>query len=267
MAIANAVAFLLYLCCSAILIRGFVRSEHAEARLSVPAGILTVLALLFHAADIFFTMWFAGGWTLNLATTLSMIAWLMALFAMLGGFKWPQAHPGIAVYPLVALILMFKVDAPSPNATALSDPALEWHILLSLMAYSLLTLAAFTAIVLGIQEKQLHRHNLSRWLRRLPPLQSTEKALFQLLLAGFVLLTLGLITGFIFLNDLFAQQLLHKTVLSIAAWLIFGGLLFGRWRFGWRSQTAVRWTLSGFVLLLLAYIGTKLIIEFLLTAN
>lgn len=267
MAIANAVAFLLYLCCSAILIRGFVRSENTAARLSVPAGILTVLALLFHAADIFFTMWFAGGWILELATTLSIVAWLMALLAMLGGFKWPQAHPGIAVYPLVALILMFKVDAPYTTAKALSDPALEWHILLSLMSYSLLTLAACTAIVLGIQEKQLHRHNISRWLRRLPPLQSTERALFQLLISGFALLTLGLITGFIFLNDLFAQQLLHKTVLSIAAWLIFGGLLFGRWRYGWRSQTAVRWTLGGFALLLLAYIGTKLVIDFLLTAN
>lgn len=267
MAIANAVAFLLYLCCSAILIRGFVRSENTTARLSVPAGILTVLALLFHAADIFFTMWFAGGWILDLATTLSLVAWLMGLLALLGGFKWPQAHPGIAVYPLVALILMFKVDAPASSAKTLTDPALEWHILLSLMSYSLLTLAAFTAVVLGIQEKQLHRHNLSRWLRRLPPLQSTEKALFQLLIAGFTLLTLGLITGFIFLNDLFAQQLLHKTVLSIAAWLIFGGLLFGRWRYGWRSQTAVRWTLGGFALLLLAYIGTKLVIDFLLTAN
>lgn len=267
MAIANAVAFLLYLCCSAILIRGFVRSEHASARLSVPAGILTVLALLFHAADIFFTMWFAGGWILDLATTLSIVAWLMAFLAMLGGFKWQQAHPGIAIYPLVALILMFRVDAPSTSATALSDPALEWHILLSLMSYSLLTLSAITAIVLGIQEKQLHHHKPSGWLRRLPPLQSTEKALFQLLYAGFALLTLGLITGFIFLNDLFAQQLLHKTVLSIAAWLIFGGLIFGRLRYGWRSQTAVRWTLSGFVFLLLAYIGTKLVIKFLLTAN
>lgn len=263
MAIANALAFLLYLSSSVILIRDFVKRDHNANKLALPIGILTTLALLFHAADIYFTMKFAQGWDLSLMSMLSIAAWLMAFIAMLTGMRSPIAHPGIVVYPLVALCLMFRVEAPS-NQQTLSDPALEWHILLSLTAYALLALAAMQSIILAIQEKQLRHKNAGGLLRKLPPLQTMEKALFQLLNAGFILLTLGLITGFVFVDDFIAQHVAHKTVLSIIAWLVFAGLLWGRMQYGWRSQTAVKWTLSGFGFLLLAFVGSKLILEFLI---
>ena len=82
--------------------------------------------------------------------------------------------------------------------------------------------------------------------------------------SGFALLSAGLLTGIFFLEDIFAQHLVHKTVLSIVAWLVFGILLWGRWRFGWRGRTAIRWTLSGFVVLLLAYFGSKFVLELIL---
>lgn len=264
MAIANALAFLLYLCCSVILIRGFVKRDPQHSASILPVGIVTVLALTFHASHIFFTMQHAGGWDLSLLSTLSIATWLMALLAMIGGFRWPVSHPGIVVYPLVALSLMFQVEAPGGSGKALEDPALEWHILLSLSAYSLLALAAIQAVILAIQEKHLRQHHVGRLMRQLPPLQTMESALFQLIISGFVLLSIGLITGFFFINDFFAQQIAHKTVLSIIAWLVFGGLLWGRFRFGWRSQTAVRWTLIGFGILLLAYVGSKFVLEYIL---
>jgi ABC-type uncharacterized transport system permease subunit len=90
-----------------------------------------------------------------------------------------------------------------------------------------------------------------------------ETALFQLIITGFVLLTIGLITGLMFVDDLLAQHLLHKTVLSILAWCIFAGLLWGRFRYGWRGKTAVKWTLTGFALLLLAYMGSQFVLEYL----
>jgi len=79
-----------------------------------------------------------------------------------------------------------------------------------------------------------------------------------------VLLTFTLLTGALFVGDLFGQHLIHKTVLSIIAWLVFGALLFGRWRYGWRGRTALRWTLTGFVLLMLAYPGSRFVLEVLL---
>jgi ABC-type uncharacterized transport system permease subunit len=81
---------------------------------------------------------------------------------------------------------------------------------------------------------------------------------------GFVLLSAALVTGFLFLEDMFAQHLAHKTVLSILAWLAFGILLWGRYRFGWRGRPAIRWTLVGFAVLVLAYFGSKAVLELLL---
>ncbi len=263
MAIANALAFLLYLSSSAILIRRFVQKSQSAVKPSVPVGILIIMALLFHAADIFFTMRAAGGWDLGLFSTFSVATWLMALIALIIGSRMPNSHPGIVVYPLVALSLMLRVELPSPQPPSLSDPALEWHVLLSLAAYSLFMLAAIQAVVLAIQEKQLRRHHVAGIIRKLPPLQTMEKGLFQLIITGFALLTIGLITGFMFVDDLLAQHLVHKTVLSVIAWCVFAALLWGRLRHGWRGKTAVKWTLSGFGFLLLAYMGSKFVLEYL----
>ena len=91
-----------------------------------------------------------------------------------------------------------------------------------------------------------------------------ESLLFQMIATGFALLTLALVTGFLFLEDIFAQHLVHKTTLSIIAWFVFGILLWGRWRFGWRGQTALRWTIGGFIFLMLAYFGSKFVLELVL---
>lgn len=264
MALANALAFILYLGCSAILIRRFVKADISSVQPAIPVGILIVLALLFHAADIFFTMAKAGGWDLGLFSTIAIVSWLMAFITFIFGSRLPTAHPGIIIFPLVALSLMLKQELPSPHPPSLSEPALEWHVLLSLSAYSLFTLAALQAIALSIQEKQLRQRHVAGLIRKLPPLQSMETILFQLLSVGFVLLSLGLVTGFMFIEDLFAQHLVHKTSLSIVAWCVFAALLWGRWRYGWRGRTAVKWTLSGFGFLLLAFVGSKLVLEYLL---
>lgn len=264
MAIANSLAFLLYLGCSAMLIRRFTQREQKLSAMAIPVGILTTLALLFHGSGIFFTMQQAGGWDVSLFSTVAIATWLMAFIAFLSGIRFPIAHPGIIIYPLVALSLMLQVQAPVTPASPLAEPALEWHVLLSLSAYSLFTLAALQAIVLAIQEQQLRQRHIAGLIRRLPPLQTMETTLFQLLSAGFLLLTIGFITGFMFLDDIMAQHLAHKTLLSLIAWCVFATLLWGRWRYGWRGKTAVKWTLVGFTFLALAFIGSKLILDFLL---
>lgn len=264
MALANSLAFLLYLCCSAVLIRNFVQ-RNQQGSILLPVSIVTIVALVAHGADIGFTMKALGGWDLGLFTTLSVASWLMAFIAFVIGAKIPKAHPGMVIYPLVAISLILKTSLPSEQATVLASPALEWHILLSLTAYSLFTLAALQAVVLAVQEQQLRQRHLAGIMRKLPPLQSMENSLFQLILAGFVFLTIGLLTGLFFIEDIFSQHLVHKTILSLIAWCVFATLLWGRKQYGWRGKTAIKWTLAGFSFLVLAYLGSKLVLEFLIS--
>ena len=147
---------------------------------------------------------------------------------------------------------------------SLEDWEMSTHIFSSIIAYSLLNIAALQAIFLAIQDQQLRSHHPKRLMLALPPLQAMETLLFQMIAAGIFFLTVSLASGFIFVENLFAQHLVHKTVLSIFAWFIFSGLLVGRLRYGWRGNIAIKWTLIGFVLLLLAYFGSKMVIELIL---
>ena len=91
-----------------------------------------------------------------------------------------------------------------------------------------------------------------------------ENVLFLTIHVGFLVLTLALFSGLFFVDDLFAQHLAHKAILSIIAWGVFGILLLGRWQFGWRGRKAVRWVITGYMVLLLAYFGSRLILELVL---
>ena len=114
--------------------------------------------------------------------------------------------------------------------------------------------------LVGWQEGQLRNRQRLTLVASLPPLQTMEHLLFELLWTGLILLSLAIASGFLFLEDMFAQRVAHHTVLSIASWLVFAILLAGRWRLGWRGRTAIRWTLAGFTMLMLAYFGSKLVI-------
>jgi ABC-type uncharacterized transport system permease subunit len=116
------------------------------------------------------------------------------------------------------------------------------------------------------EEKWLHRGLLPRFLKTLPPLLEMEALLFRILLAAFVLLTLTLVSGLFFSDQLFGKPLRfnHKTIFGIVSWFIFGGLLAGHYLRGWRGRTAVMWTLAGFMALMLAYIGSKVVLEIIL---
>jgi ABC-type uncharacterized transport system permease subunit len=120
-----------------------------------------------------------------------------------------------------------------------------------------------TALLLVFLERRLRSRRIRDLPTALPPLDVLERVMFRLIGAGFVFLTLALFTGFVFVTNLFTQLLLQKTVLSLVAWLLFGVLLFGRVRFGWRGRSAVQWTLSGFAVLAVAYFGSKFILEYL----
>lgn len=195
----------------------------------------------------------------------SIIASIIALLLLIVSLNTAIEKLGIAIFPIAALILFFTLYFPNTEQIPQKyDWKMNIHILSSIIAFSLLNIAALQAIFLAIQDQQLRKHPPSRIILTLPSLQTMESLLFQMISTGVIFLSVSLNSGFVFIDDLFAQHLVHKTVLSILAWLIFSSLLFGRTRYGWRGQTAIQWTLIGFTFLFLAYFGSKLVLELIL---
>ena len=204
-----------------------------------------------------------GGIDLHFFAALSLVGACMAAMCLLVNFVRPIATLGVLVFPIAALLLLIDTFAP-PTAPLPIEWQIKLHVVFALLGYSVLSVAALLAMLLATQEHALRRRELGGFAAVLPPLTLTEALMFQLIAAGFVLLTLTLLSGILFVENLFAQHLIHKTVLSIAAWLVFGTLLFGRWKYGWRGRRAVRLTLSGMALLILAYFGSRFVLEVVL---
>ena len=174
----------------------------------------------------------------------------------------------LVVLPLAVLTVIAEIvlDAPSLKMTQ-DSVAITVHIISSVVAFGILSIAGVYALFAAIIDHFLRHHNLNPLIKTLPALEVLESLLFKLITTGLVLLSVSLVSGLLFINDIFAQHLLHKTVLSIMAWLVFALLLWGRWRYGWRGSLAVRMTLAGILLLLLAYFGSKLVLEVFLGRN
>ena len=195
----------------------------------------------------------------------SSISSIIALLLLLVSLSKPIEKLGIAIFPIATLMLGLSMILPGKEQELQNYSwQMSTHILSSIIAFSLLNIAALQAIFLAIQEKQLRKHPPRKIILTLPPLQTMESLLFQMIGTGVIFLTVSLLSGFIFLEDIFAQHLAHKTILSILAWLVFSALLYGRINYGWRGKTATQWTLIGFVSLLLAYFGSKFVLELIL---
>lgn len=224
------------------------------------------LAILLHSLSLLEFQDAASQLNFNFLSALSLVSLLVAALVLLASLARPVEKLGIITFPLAATMLALKLGIHE-EAHTVSERSwpMTLHIFSSLTAYSFLNIAAIQAILLAFQDWTLRSHHPGGKLAlSLPSLQSMETLLFQLIGAGLVLLTVSLVSGFVFLDDMFAQHLAHKTVLSILAWLVFAGLLTGRWLAGWRGQMAVRWTLGGFLSLMLAYFGSKMVLELIL---
>jgi ABC-type uncharacterized transport system permease subunit len=188
------------------------------------------------------------------------VYWIESLFYNLEGMQ-PLVLPlAAAAAPLPALFPGLVSSGAHAQAAEL-----KLHLALAMIAYGLFVIALLHAMLMALAERQLHRKGTVAF-PNLPPLLTLETLLFRMIAAAFVFLTLTLVTGIAFSEALFGRALRfeHKTVFALLSWLIFGLLLAGRWRYGWRGRTAVRWTLAGFVLLMLAYVGSRFVLEVLL---
>lgn len=223
---------------------------------------LGALAAILHIADLWLDVFSRADLALSAAETASVIAWLIAVIAVSTTAVRPRFAGISAVLLLVTAVLTAVTDEGARDfAVSHGGWELVAHVALATLAFACITVGAVLAIALALLDSRLRRRRPLGHLTQLPPVATLEAAMFQAIAAGFSLLSLALFSGFFFVEDLFAQHLVHKTVLACTAWIIFGVLLAGRWRFGWRGRQAVRWTLGGFFVLGLAYFGSKLILE------
>ena len=228
-------------------------------------GILVPLAmhtwLLYAGVFAEPTLRFGFGQALSVMLWLAVVIyWIENLFVRLDGLQF-----FVLLLAAVCVVLpgTFSGIATQPHADSF---VFRLHLVLAMAAYSLFTIAALQALLMAVLEKRLHAGALTPSFAALPPLLTLERVLFRIIAIGFALLTATLATGFIFADQVFARAMRfdHKTLFAVTSWIIFAALLLGRWHYGWRGRTAIRWILSGFVALLLAYVGSRFVLEVIL---
>jgi len=226
---------------------------------------LALAALLCHAAVALDGIGAETGLNLGFYKISALMFLVINVACIISLIKRPLQNLLVILFPLSAMSVLVSTYAPDTAITGRElSGGMMMHIISSILAYSILTLAALQAALVALQDHQLKHRHTRGVIQILPPLQLMEKMLFELLLVGVLLLTAAIISGFIFVDDIFAQSLVHKTVLTLFAWVLFSVLLWGHYQLGWRSQTAVRLTLAGFALLMLAFFGSKLVLELVL---
>jgi len=255
------IALGLYLLSATLLAR---RAAQLGSQAPGALWLLPCLAAALHAAAHALAWHEAGGANLHFFSALSLVGLGMAGLTLLVGARGRTAALGVIVFPIAAVALALYAWIGRQDPLAL-DWRLQLHAWCALLAYATLAIASVLALLLWVQERALRqRKMLHGWLRALPPLVELETLLFRTITVGFVLLSATLLTGVLFVEDLMAQHLAHKTLLSALSWLSFGALLLGRWRYGWRGAKAVRWTLAAMALLVLAFFGSNLVLELVL---
>ncbi len=261
-AILAPVAALLYLAATGLHLFNITQRQQGLGRgvIALGAG-----ALLTHAIVAITSVAGTGGLHLGFYTISALIFLTINITCVLLMLRRPLQNLLVILFPLSALSVL--VSAYAPDTEVLSrhqPPGMVLHISSSILAYAVLTLATAQAALVATQDYQLHHRHTRGIVQILPPLQLMEKILFELLWAGLFLLTVSIVSGFLFVDDLFAQHLVHKTTLTMLAWILFAVLLWGHLQLGWRAQTAVRLTLAGFAALMLAFFGSKLVLELVL---
>ena len=230
--------------------------------------VLVPVALVLHGMLLYRRVMAPDGLDLGVANAVSMLVWLTVLIYWLASLAF-QSLSGILglVAPAALLAVLLQAIIPTRHVVTYGgDPLFALHFAIAMLGYSLFIVATVHALVMLAEEKWLHRGVLPPFLRSLPPLLEMEALLFRILLAAFVMLTLTVVSGVFFSEQMFGKPLTftHKIVFAILSWLIFGGLLAGRYFRGWRGRTAVNWTLAGSTALLLAYVGSKVVLELIL---
>lgn len=226
---------------------------------------VAAIGVALHAASFWSEFGQLAGPSADFFSALSLVSLLILVVLLVGMLRYPLLEILPLALPGAAAMMILKLAvSPDPVALETGSPMLDVHIGASLISYSILSIAAVTAGFIAVQHNLLHKHTGAAIIEILPPLVVMENMLFKMISTGWIVLSLSLASGLLFVDNLFAQHLAHKTFLSIISWLVFGLLLAGRWRYGWRGMRVVRLCLIGMAILLLAYFGSKAVLELIL---
>jgi ABC-type uncharacterized transport system permease subunit len=255
------------------------KTEPGSDRRFGPVSALMLPALLAHAVALGYSMFGLGGLRFGFAHALSATMLISGALLWVEGFFFPMRALYLLVAPIAALTALLPPFFHGASLAAEgSSVALRLHLSVAILSYSILTVAALHALLMASVEHYLHQpsadpgQGLARLFARLPPLLALESMLFRQIAVGFVLLSATVASGAVFSEELFGRPLhfdhatapVHKIVFALLSWAVFGALLAGRAVFGWRGRTALRWTFIGFVMLLLAYVGSLFVVEVVL---
>ncbi|MCW8884282.1 MAG: cytochrome c biogenesis protein CcsA [Motiliproteus sp.] len=259
--------FISFLCAVLYLVSGAVQATtlsgkgRNHSKLVMMAG---AAAVVIHTYAVYIVLHPGNGIQLGFFPVSSLIAWLIAGLVLISSIRKPLQNLFVVLFPLAAIAVILAALAPATTDPKPYTAGIISHILCSILAYSVFSIAAVQALLVTLQDRQLRNHHTRGIVNALPPLQIMEKLLFEMLWTGQLLLSISLVTGILFIDDIFAQHLVHKTALSFVAWIIYAIMLWGRHQKGWRGIAAVRWTLGGFCFLMLAYFGSKFAVEILM---
>jgi len=255
-----------YLSAGGLLWQRLARGEAASGGVRLGILGLGLGAVVLHTAVLYSGLQQGGVLNLALTGAFSLVAWVVVLLYLVASLARPVDNLGVIILPLAGVTVLIALLWPGQMPFPLSSQPQIVHITVSILAYSLLSLAAVQSLMLLLQERHLRHKQPGGFIRALAPMQTMEQLMFQMIGLGFLLLTATLASGIFFSEVLFGKpfQSTHHVVLSVFAWGVYGILLLGRWRLGWRGRTAVRWTLGGFTLLVLAYFGSKFVLEIVL---
>lgn len=226
------------------------------------SAYLGIIALVLHLVLLSNSIVVEPGQNMSLGNVVSLVAWLISITMTISSFYLPNAILLPVVFGFSGLVVLANVFLPDTYIVNIElRPGLLVHITLALFSYGSLMIALLYAMQLSYINERLKQKKASILHSSLPPLMAVEGIFFKLLLVGTVLLTLSLATGFVFLDDMFATQHVHKTVLSLFAWVVFVTLVIGHQQWGWRGKPIITGTVVGAVLLTLAYFGSRFVRE------
>ena len=259
--ILNYFIFLFYIL-SAITIWRLLSTHKKSYVLQVFVWIFWALAIIGHIFAISPIIYENYSVNLSLNYALIVVAFIISVTLYISSIVGNTQFLGIILLPIISLI--FLLDFTNNPVNVAMNNFLFIHVIISLISYSILCLSAAQSLILKLQEKKLQTNQPIGIIASLPSLDAMDNLLFKILALGVLFLSASLLSGFIFLEDIFAQHLAHKTILSIFAWLIFISLIYGRKKYGWRGRNAANITLIGFFILFLSYLGTKAVLKIII---
>ena len=257
----NYFVFLFYILSSVAIWR--LLSTHKKSYvLQVLVWIFWILAIIGHVFVISPIIYENYSVNLSLNYALIVVAFIISITLYISSIIGNTQFLGIIILPVISLVFLFDFTN-NPVNVALNN-FLFIHVIISLISYSILCLSAAQSLILKLQEKKLQTNQPIGLIASLPSLDAMDNLLFRILALGVLFLSASLVSGFIFLEDIFSQHLAHKTILSLLAWIVFVSLIYGRKKYGWRGKNAANITLIGFFILFLSYFGTKAVLEIII---